>query len=174
MIAVTAFDPQSDGGANKRPEGEPAPMARANESEVQTSTTHRSTAHIVNGAITIPPRSSSRQGSAEWQRPLPPACLRLIFTLAKPGGVLCLGLITILNLGCANLLACAHVQPEFCGSERFPNRKPNDFVFPFEQYGGKGRDEALGSSAARLMRLTPLSPLVIAKRVGRPPRGERA
>ena len=29
-------------------------------------------------------------------------------------------------------------------SERFPNRKPNDFVFPYERYGGKGKDDVLG------------------------------
>jgi hypothetical protein len=33
MIAVKAFDPQSGGEANKHPEGEPAPVARANDSE---------------------------------------------------------------------------------------------------------------------------------------------
>ena len=29
-------------------------------------------------------------------------------------------------------------------AERFPNRKPSEFVFPFERYGGKGQDEAFG------------------------------
>jgi integrase len=29
-------------------------------------------------------------------------------------------------------------------AERFPNRKPNEFVFPSERYGGKGKDDAFG------------------------------
>jgi integrase len=29
-------------------------------------------------------------------------------------------------------------------AERFPNRKPNQFVFPFERYGGKGQDDVFG------------------------------
>jgi integrase len=29
-------------------------------------------------------------------------------------------------------------------AERFSNRRPNDFVFPFEKYGGKGEDDAFG------------------------------
>jgi integrase len=29
-------------------------------------------------------------------------------------------------------------------AERFPNRKPNEFVLPFERYGGKGKDEIFG------------------------------
>jgi integrase len=29
-------------------------------------------------------------------------------------------------------------------AERFPERKPDEFVFPFERYGGKGKDETFG------------------------------
>jgi integrase len=29
-------------------------------------------------------------------------------------------------------------------TERFPARKPNEFVFPSERYGGKGKDEVFG------------------------------
>src|SRR5262249_14596714 len=29
-------------------------------------------------------------------------------------------------------------------AERFPNRKPNHFVFPYEKYGGNGVDEKFG------------------------------
>ena len=29
-------------------------------------------------------------------------------------------------------------------AERFPTREPNDFVFPFERYGGKGKDDVFG------------------------------
>ena len=33
-------------------------------------------------------------------------------------------------------------------AERFPNRKPNEFVFPCERYGGKGQDEVFGFSGS--------------------------
>jgi hypothetical protein len=33
-------------------------------------------------------------------------------------------------------------------AERFPSRRPNDFVVPFERYGGKGKDESLGFSSS--------------------------
>ena len=29
-------------------------------------------------------------------------------------------------------------------AERFPHRKPNEFIFPFERYGGKGKDDVFG------------------------------
>jgi integrase len=29
-------------------------------------------------------------------------------------------------------------------TERFPNRKPKNFVFPFERYGGKGKEDVFG------------------------------
>lgn len=29
-------------------------------------------------------------------------------------------------------------------AERFPKRKPNEFVFPFERYGGKGKEDVFG------------------------------
>ena len=33
-------------------------------------------------------------------------------------------------------------------ADRFPNRKPNEYVFPYERYGGKGKDEVFGFSGS--------------------------
>jgi integrase len=33
-------------------------------------------------------------------------------------------------------------------ADRFPNRKPNEFVFPFERYGGRGKDDVFGFSGS--------------------------
>lgn len=43
--------------------------------------------------------------------------------------------------------------------ERFPNRKPNHFVFPFERYGGKGKDEAFGFQGTVCYDTDPKQPL---------------
>jgi integrase len=40
-----------------------------------------------------------------------------------------------------------HTVLEFW-AERFSARKPNDFVFPFERYGGKGKDDVFGFSGS--------------------------
>jgi hypothetical protein len=57
------FDPQSDGETNKRPEGAPAPIARANGNEVKTSTTRRSAAYSLYGAIIEAPYFSPLAGA---------------------------------------------------------------------------------------------------------------
>jgi integrase len=44
-------------------------------------------------------------------------------------------------------------------SERFPNRKPNEFVFPFEKYGGKGQDEVFGFAGSVAYSTDPTKPV---------------
>ncbi len=44
-------------------------------------------------------------------------------------------------------------------AERFPNRKPNEFAFPFERYGGKGKDDVFGFSASVAYDTDPTKPV---------------
>lgn len=44
-------------------------------------------------------------------------------------------------------------------AERFPARKPNDFVFPFERYGGKGKDEMFGFAGSAAYSTNPSKPV---------------
>jgi hypothetical protein len=44
-------------------------------------------------------------------------------------------------------------------SERFPNRKPNEFVFPFEKYGGKGQDDVIGFAGSVAYLTDPTKPV---------------
>ena len=43
--------------------------------------------------------------------------------------------------------------------ERFPSRTPNPFVFPFERYGGKGKDEVFGFSGSVAYDTSPNKPV---------------
>jgi integrase len=44
-------------------------------------------------------------------------------------------------------------------AERLPNRKPNDFVFPFERYGGKGKDDVFGFAGSVAYSTDPTRPV---------------
>jgi len=44
-------------------------------------------------------------------------------------------------------------------AERFPNRKPNEYVFPFERYGGKGKDDVFGFSGSVAYDTDPSEPV---------------
>jgi len=44
-------------------------------------------------------------------------------------------------------------------AERFPSRKPNEFVFPFERYGGKGKDDVFGFSGSVAYGTDPSKPV---------------
>lgn len=44
-------------------------------------------------------------------------------------------------------------------AERFPNRKPNHYVFPFERYGGKGKDDVFGFSGSVAYDTDPSEPV---------------
>lgn len=59
-------------------------------------------------------------------------------------------------------------------TERFPNRKPNEFVFPFEPYGGRGKDDVFGFSGSIAYDTDPTKPVATGKRAGKPPRSEQA
>ncbi len=51
-----------------------------------------------------------------------------------------------------------HTVLEFW-SERFPKRKPNDFVFAFERYGGKGQDDVFGFTGSKAYDTDPTKPV---------------
>ena len=44
-------------------------------------------------------------------------------------------------------------------AERFPSRRPNDFIFPFERYGGKGKDDVFGFSGSVAYDTDPSKPV---------------
>lgn len=44
-------------------------------------------------------------------------------------------------------------------AERFPHRKPNEFVFPFERCGGKGKDDVFGFSGSVAYDTDPSNPV---------------
>jgi integrase len=44
-------------------------------------------------------------------------------------------------------------------AERFPHRKPNECLFPFERYGGKGKDDAFGFSGSVAYDTDPSKPV---------------
>lgn len=44
-------------------------------------------------------------------------------------------------------------------AEHFPNRKLNDHVFPFERYGGKGKDDAFGFTGRTVYDTDPMRPI---------------
>lgn len=44
-------------------------------------------------------------------------------------------------------------------AERFPSRKPNEFVFPFERYGGKGEDDVFGFKGSVAYDTDPCKPV---------------
>lgn len=44
-------------------------------------------------------------------------------------------------------------------AERFPNRKPNQFAFPFERYGGKGEDDHFGFTGSTAYDTDPSQPI---------------
>ncbi|HXY15261.1 MAG TPA: tyrosine-type recombinase/integrase [Terriglobales bacterium] len=44
-------------------------------------------------------------------------------------------------------------------AERFPNRRPNEFVFPFERYGGNGKDEVFGFVGSKAYETDPTKPV---------------
>jgi integrase len=44
-------------------------------------------------------------------------------------------------------------------AERSPNHKPNDFVFPFEHYGGKGKDDVFGFAGSVAYSTDPTKPV---------------
>ena len=44
-------------------------------------------------------------------------------------------------------------------AERFPNRKPSDYVFPFERYGGKGKEDSFGFSGSMAYGTDPTLPV---------------
>ena len=44
-------------------------------------------------------------------------------------------------------------------AERFPNRKPGEFVFPFERYGGRGKDDVFGFCGSVAYCTDPMRPV---------------
>jgi len=44
-------------------------------------------------------------------------------------------------------------------AERFPTRKPNDFVFPFERYGGQGKTDVFGFAGSTAYSTNPSEPV---------------
>ncbi|HEX4065118.1 MAG TPA: integrase [Acidobacteriaceae bacterium] len=44
-------------------------------------------------------------------------------------------------------------------AQHFPDRQPSHYVFPFEQYGGAGRDEAFGFTGSKCLNTDPTRPI---------------
>lgn len=59
-------------------------------------------------------------------------------------------------------------------AELFLSRKPNEFVFPFERYGGKGKDDVLGFSGSVAYGPIPANLSGTGKRAGKRQRSGRA